>query len=189
MFVPFVSPLLRLTNRRLGVRRNLGVSQRRMRLMVGRVKPRWQFSSSHFGVFNKKDNCQKFSFITATKDYGRVEDILSPLSFSLDVPYLTSVGRIVEVTEPTTNANNQQPKLNGFSRWKNSLVKRLGDRWSTSAKNMKLLGCRKNKKKSAPPLQTADQHKKGPARIQDQKPSACARLKTALRCRFVVINN
>lgn len=135
------------------------------------------------------------------KGLKQVDQVLSPLTFSLDVPLFIAVDRIVEVTEPTVDViqstDNSQPQIvtkrERFVKWRNSVVKRLQDRWSnTKAKgrNIKCFNFRKNKKKDNKLTKINRQEQQQPQQQRatgaTKKPSAWSRLKPAC-CRFFTL--
>lgn len=140
------------------------------------------------------------------KRFKRIEEILSPLDFSIDVPVVIAVGRVVESTEPITSVDpsttNKQPnsRTEQFTRWKSSFVKRFRDRWSTKNSNrgMKLFSWQKKIKKNVHSVQPNQKQQQQQQQQEQQQqsiadqlttatpvPNACSRFKTAC-CRFVV---
>ncbi|KAG8039182.1 hypothetical protein G9C98_003489 [Cotesia typhae] len=133
------------------------------------------------------------------KSFKRVDEVLSPLTFSLDVPLFIPVDRIVEVTEPTvaviqptdtSQLGAASTRRERFLKWRNSAVKRLQDRWSnTKAKgrNMKCFNFRSHKKNVAQLSQInqqQQQQQQEPKSAKTKKPSAWSCFKPAC-CRKV----
>ncbi|KAK0082254.1 hypothetical protein PV325_010792 [Microctonus aethiopoides] len=137
------------------------------------------------------------------KRFKRIEEILSPLDFSIDVPVVIAVGRVVESTQPITSVDpsttNKQPnsRTERFTRWKSSFLKRFRDRWSTKNSNrgMKLFSWQKKIKKNVHSVQPSQKQQQQQQEQQQQSiadqsttatpvPNVCSRFKTAC-CRSI----